>query len=127
MAENVMGWNGPIAVTLTQGQAATEVSRVRLDTYKPEGFFSLQGAVGTSGATTISYELSNAPVGTPEANIQWNAAVTDIVTGETSGTFFKQFPLAGEIGLGKQMRIMAAETTTSGAHTTSITLWPNMQ
>jgi len=48
------------AVSLTNGQSSTSMA-IRLDSWKPVGYFSLQMAVtaGTGSVASVNYELSN--------------------------------------------------------------------
>jgi Fe-S cluster assembly iron-binding protein IscA len=125
MGNNKMAWDGPITFSLTAGQSDKVITTFALDQFKPNGFFSLQSTVVGDGTVTFEYQITNAPKGTDAASTVWTDGTTAIVTSQSAGTVFNQFPAAGEAIFAKQIRIIASETTTTDVATG--TIWPNVQ
>ena len=122
-ADGRMGWNGPVTGTLAASGTA-KVAVFRLDSFRPAGFFSLQSTVAGSGTMTIVVQVTNA-INPVETDWITPAGLTAIVTSQSVGTEFFQFPAAGEPMFAKWIRLSLTETTTTDGVT--YTLYPNVQ
>lgn len=114
---NPMGWNGPIAGSIT---GATAYHEFEMSSFKPEGFFSIQIVTSGAGTLTVTYELSN--VKNPASTDYVDPSATAIVTAKAAGSGFYQFPATGEVIFAKYIRLKLVAT---GA--VVYTLYPNIQ
>ncbi len=91
-----------------------------LETFKPEGFFSLQVTVTGSGTAQITYKVSN-------DNVSWRtpSGASDIVTAHTVSTGdsgLEFYDLSGTIQFARYLRITVTETSTTDAIAITATL-----
>lgn len=122
MGDNAIGWDGPIEFTLTADQEK-EISRFSMQQFKASGFFSSQIHVKT-GAVTIKYEVTNVKKRNVPADA-WDDTATALHTAQAVGwSGIVQYPASGEVSFGKQVRIMATDTSGSGA---TGDYYPNIQ
>ena len=112
-----MGWNGPIAGSITN---ATAYHTFEMASAKTVGFFSLHAVTTGAGTVTITYELSNIPNAAAADYVASGA--TAIATAKAAGTAFYQWPVAGEKIFAKFIRLKLVAT---GA--VVYTLYPNVQ
>jgi len=117
MTDKIMGWDGPITGSI---ENETAYHAFDLQSYRAEGFFSLQVVTTGAGTVTITYDLSNVPKAQPTDFVVSGA--TAIVTSLAAGAGFYQFPVADELIFAKHIRLKLVAT---GA--VAYTLYPNIQ
>ena len=120
--DNQMGWKGSISGTLAaSGSAYSEP--FNLAAFKPNGVFSIHSVVSGSGTLKIEYLVSN--INSATANFVKPTGVSDIVTAQTAGSDFYQFPAAGEAIFAEW--IILKFTETGGANSVTYNVYPNVQ
>jgi hypothetical protein len=120
-AQNKIITNNIFSAEAISASASATSLAIPLDSFKLEGFFSLQVTVAGSGTAKFTYQLSNDGVTYAVPSDAAGTAVDDIVTALTAGSTIHSFspPMA------KYMKIICTET--GGANSVTVTAWLGVQ